>query len=535
MTRPVLRIMATLALLGAAGQAHAQIPRSRIYSRPATPSSEVLRRLNLKLAWRQSVPMDGPKDRFLAVRMDHRDLFVITRSGLVARLDQATGRILWKTRVGKAYAIAPFLAFNSHSVYAAVTDDLYGLDRETGNVLWETVLPSGLASAMVADEDQVYVPRADGRLSAYLVPGGKLYRDIESARGSTGKPRPKESWSQISTLELAFAPILTEESILAVGPSGRARGYAAYPGPGSGSGAVYRFDTDGKVGVRPGQFDDRAYVGSENGNLYALSCYDGKLAWRYVSGSQIVRTPAAFYEDVYATSRIEGMARLDAETGRSLWAVPVGRRNSITNPAADLFLAASRQYVYARDRAGRVLVLDRKRGVTLSMVDWSAFRFPVPNTATDRLFLAANDGTILCLHDKDQRRPILHRKRINERRVIRRLREPTTERGKRDEKPLRDRLGPFGERYNLRFRFADNVPAKSRETPVKLPPVENKRVWDLLASLLKPAGLGFRADDDEVVIVPAKEQEPDPDFRAKPPVKEKEKEKEKGRPKPKGG
>ena len=38
------------------------------------------------------------------------------------------------------------------------------------------------------------------------------------------------------------------------------------------------------------------------------------------------------------------------------------------------------------------------------------FVYPVPNEITDRLYLAAHNGLIVCLHDRDYATPLRHRK-----------------------------------------------------------------------------------------------------------------------------
>src|SRR3954463_11299458 len=92
---------------------HAQISRSRIYSRPAVPSDAALRRLNLVVAWRGSVPMASSRDRILRTELDGKDLFVLTSSGTVARIDAETGKSYWRARVGKAYTLTTALALNN--------------------------------------------------------------------------------------------------------------------------------------------------------------------------------------------------------------------------------------------------------------------------------------------------------------------------------------------------------------------------------------------------------------------------------------
>src|SRR3954449_10759628 len=99
-------VTTTLVVLLAGLVATAQIPRSRIYSRPDLPSTEALRRLNLHLAWRTYVPMAGRRDGIVRAEVDGRDLFVLTRSGEVIRLDQETGEQIWRVRVGKPYTLS---------------------------------------------------------------------------------------------------------------------------------------------------------------------------------------------------------------------------------------------------------------------------------------------------------------------------------------------------------------------------------------------------------------------------------------------
>ena len=81
-----------------------------------------------------------------------------------------------------------------------------------------------------------------------------------------------------------------------------------------------------------------------------------------------------------------------------------------SNPDADRFLAANPKFVYAADRSGRLLVLDRARGHKLSGYDTHFFHVPVINEVTDRIYLAANSGLIVCLHDKDYATPYRQRR-----------------------------------------------------------------------------------------------------------------------------
>ena len=64
-------------------------------------------------------------------------------------------------------------------------------------------------------------------------------------------------------------------------------------------------------------------------------------------------------EDVYVTAERAGLYRLDRQTGREVW----------HNGAAQRFLSANKKFVYATDKSGRFVVLDRERGTILSTWD----------------------------------------------------------------------------------------------------------------------------------------------------------------------
>src|SRR3954471_17959777 len=89
--------LAGLLLLAAVAWPQPQGERARIYSRPELPSKEALSRLNLRMAWRGYVPVDGRRDGLVRVELDRKDLFALTRSGSVQRMDAETGKVYWRS------------------------------------------------------------------------------------------------------------------------------------------------------------------------------------------------------------------------------------------------------------------------------------------------------------------------------------------------------------------------------------------------------------------------------------------------------
>ena len=210
-------------------------------------------------------------------------------------LDAATGEQLWKFTTGGPLHGAPVLwdAGGRPVVFAASSDRLvYALDAATGRTLWvhsvETYQPtlggarlSAPCVGRAAGRDAVFVGHwvYDRSLVHSLQRGGVTALDARD-----GKPL----WTQILGDNEVTAAIFAEH--------------------------------DGR---------GRVYVGSSNGNLYALAADTGAELW-HKTELDAVRSPPAWVplpRPLVATASKYGMVRgLDAETGTEAWSFKTGDR-----------------------------------------------------------------------------------------------------------------------------------------------------------------------------------------------------------------
>jgi outer membrane protein assembly factor BamB len=533
--------VAVVAVVLSGGTLRADIPPHKVYTRPEPPPREVLDRLNLQLRWRTYLPMDGSRDGLANVQMLGRDMLVQTRSGLVALLDAETGVTRWRTRVGLPYRVVGEPAANSRTVLVINNTILYALDRASGAVQWEHRLPGGVTASPVVDEDFIYIPVANGRLYSFLLPRmdllalqakglvaseerpvSKIYEKNRLSTGNIGPlssvratsipeetgAQPVKAWETVTGL-LEQPPLITRDSLLAVKPDGTAAGITKLTRDRAGVGDLYRFAADGPITVPAGQYGDMAYLGSQDRNVYALNINTGRVPWRFTAGQPVTREPVPLEKDVYVTAGPNGMTRLDRADGIALWRVPRGDRVLESNPEADRFLAANPKFVYATDRSGRLLVLDRRLGHKLSGYDFRDFTFPVVNDYTDRLYLASNHGLVVCLHDKEYRTPFRHRKLDDEsflsveEKLARKISDPGSKPA-----PLADILAGLKARYNLtvvisepRFQEAMMEPPGARA--VAFPKVDNEPLGDVLKKILAEAKATYEIVGEDVVVIPA--------------------------------
>lgn len=151
------------------------------------------------------------------------------------------------------------------------------------------------------------------------------------------------------------------------------------------------------VSAPAGQYADTFYVPSQNGDLTAYSVTpDRRKLWRTTTGGQINYKPIVGEGDLLISATDHGIYRLSRTSGDILW----------QNPKVERVLAVNPRYVYATDRLGDLQVLDRARGRNLGKLPSRDFNVPVVNDDNDRLYLAANNGLILALYDRDTPRPV---------------------------------------------------------------------------------------------------------------------------------
>jgi len=393
---------------------------SRLYTRPALPPAEMLERLNLTLAWHSRVAVDGLRDGLFSLQLvpgkNSFQFIVQTRQGAIVAVDAETGDLLWQTQVGQPYWSGQPVAFNSQALFVTRRDQLYALDRNTGRHLFETLDPrskqrivgvplTGVPSAAaVADERMLYIPFGS-RVSALQLPFERTKAPSvtleEKYARTSATDEPLINWdAPLSGLRIEQPLLLTNpprpaaSALGAVSPEGTFFSLSSQE-----RSEPIVFKTGAAVAVPLGQYENIAYLATENGNLYALNIANTDQLWRFNAEAPLFRKPDVTARDVYLSPDRLGLFRVDRKTGVARW----------LNRDGVHFLAVNNDFVYATDRLGRFLVLDYFRGTTLAVYDLRDYPVLFHNELTDRIYLGSNDGLILCLRHRGQRTPLLNK------------------------------------------------------------------------------------------------------------------------------
>jgi outer membrane protein assembly factor BamB len=427
LTGPILAVVLAATVVRAQEPAH-------LFSHPQVPTEEALSRLNLALAWRIYVPLDGRQDGIFSVQVLKDLILVQTHSGGIIALDPADGSTRWRTRVGLRYRQLQPLGVNDTTVFAYNGGLLFGIDRKNGATIWEFAPRHAPTGGPVADGEHLFLPLNGARLDAFDLPRpgarprpGPVANPAEppvpsgTAPAPSGTPpsespsnRPTEPsqpavvapeepaagprfleplfvWTYEAEAAIERQPVLSRENVFVAEENGGMVGVAKETPR-----EVFRLRADSRPSAGPGHYADVAYQPTEDFVMYAVDIHLGRLLWRFTAAGLMLQPPAVNDDDIYVSTSGAGVYRLSRRTGEELW----------RNPGAFRFLAANPRFVYAINRSGRLLVLDRQRGTTLSSCDARDFSFRVVNEVTDRVYLAAHDGLLICMHDRAYPTPL---------------------------------------------------------------------------------------------------------------------------------
>ncbi|MGF1578890.1 MAG: PQQ-binding-like beta-propeller repeat protein [Gemmataceae bacterium] len=411
----------------------------RMYTRPEVPPKDVLDRLSLTLAWSGKIRTAGLKDGIATLQImgpannkSNAHLLIQTIGGDIVQYDAENGDRLWRTPVRIPFESILPITYNPDTVFVFRGNYMFGLDRTTGKHRFYTVdylqtaerttlrpplnvklgyrLIFPPTSPPVADDLAVFIPSGP-RIAAYLTPfpkpkDKKLYTvpAINPASAfppdvleleKLNPPALKFIWSKrFLDFNIATQPVISEKAITIPGTNGVLLTHDKFNGD-----QRKRYKVFGKLSAALGHFGNQVFIGTEETLLYAFDVQDRRLQWRYFSGGRIKKPVHVTYEDVFITPEKAGLSRLDRKTGRSLW----------RNRDANMFLAVNQKFVYARDSRGNLLVIDYMRGRTLAKLNTRAFTITLPHTYTDRIYMAAHNGRIMCLRLTENETPVLPR------------------------------------------------------------------------------------------------------------------------------
>ncbi len=274
-----------------------------------------------EVVWDESVG-DGVEHYFsrLSPTVAFDKVFAASRFGDAYAFDLETGNEVWHIDLSD---INDELGFFDDAVSARIAGgvvagynkvflgsengDVFALDAETGELVWQAKVPGEVISQPALDSNLVVVNTASGALVALDVETGEQ-------KWKTDQSVPPLSLRGVSGVAInsggAFVGLASGEIAVFILESGQ-QGWTKEIGEPSGATELQRIvDVD----VTPVVFGDKVFAISSNGNLAAIDLRTGREVWKRkyssfrklsIAGNQIYATDIQGH--VYAINRNSGM------------------------------------------------------------------------------------------------------------------------------------------------------------------------------------------------------------------------------------
>lgn len=250
--------------------------------------------------------------------LDGDGMYFLDDSGVAHKLDDATGKTVWRRPLGTLAAATPAIAAGAGLVLMPVLSDhthspgggrFVALSMRTGRVVWSKPLAAGSESPPIVSGHSVYFGDSGGTLYALNIHTGHV------------------EWTYRARGAIKGGPALWHGDLFFGDYTGRA--YAVRAGDGH---QVWAVSTEGAhFGLGSGSFYatpavayGRVYMGSTDGRMYSFGARDGALAWAtatgaYIYSSAAIADPRGGGPTVYAGSYDGYLYAFNAQTGAVRW------------------------------------------------------------------------------------------------------------------------------------------------------------------------------------------------------------------------
>ena len=313
------------------------------------------------------------------------------------RAPRTLHRVKWTFPTGDRIVSSPVV--DGGVVYVGSDDgSVYAVDAASGTLRWQRRTGGPVASTPAIANGRLYVASYDGKVYALdartgeplwkFATGGERRFEAKGLHGML----PKQQTIADPFDVFLSSPVVADGTVY-VG-SGDGNLYALDAATGE---PRWTFRTGNVVHASPAFADGIVFVGSWDGDFYAVDAKTGAEKWRFHGGQDpaihnqvgFQSSPAVVDGVVYVGCRDANLYAIDAATGKEKWRVDHEGSWVVASPA----VAGGRVY-YATSDSSLYLVVEAATGKTLVRRDSRAFVFSSPQVAGDVVLVGVLNGTL---------------------------------------------------------------------------------------------------------------------------------------------
>nr|WP_166416303.1 PQQ-like beta-propeller repeat protein [Cochlodiniinecator piscidefendens] len=324
-------------------------------------------------------------------------VFTMDSRSVVSAVDAATGEIRWSRDLTPAFDRNPNASSGGlavvDGVLAATTGygQLFSIDAATGDENWNQRLDAPATGAPTIVGDIIYTMSRDGRAWAVNIDNGRVRWELPGAPSSAnveGGAGPAVAGN------VAIFPYGSGDVVASLPQGGIRVWNASVAGQRRGRAYADISDVTGDPVINNG----RLYVGNSSGRLAAINLTNGSRIWTANEGTLSPVWPEG--GSIFMVSDESQLMRLDADTGETIWAIPLPyfenrrerRRKGIYAHYGPI-VAGGRVIVPSSD--GVIRIFDPVDGTLVETVDLPRGATTNPAIANGTLYVVNSNGQLL--------------------------------------------------------------------------------------------------------------------------------------------
>jgi hypothetical protein len=322
-------------------------------------------------------PSDAPLPTVESFVVPKITIYASSERGMVHALDGETGRTLWTTSVGNPLYPTTAPAANDKYVGVCNGSTIYVMLAESGAVIWSRPAVSAPGAGPALTEEYIFVPMISGQVESYLLDDPRQPAGFYKSFGRA-----------------MVQPVVSTNSVAWPTDAGN-----LYVGIANAPGVRFRMQATDRISSAPAFLEPgKVFAASLDGYIYCINEAKGNILWRVTTGERITHSPVALDDKVFVISDRGSMYAIDAATALERWVTGGIRR----------YLAGNEKRLYCLDTRGNLAVLDAASGSRLASIPNVHSELPLINTQTDRILLVNSTGLVQCLREADLPWPVVH-------------------------------------------------------------------------------------------------------------------------------
>ena len=370
-----------ISLACTSGSADAQIGRGA-----QLPTRKLLDRYNLEQLWTTRAVINPSRDRVSNLVLDEETVYVQTQNGYITAFDSQSGAQRWAQLLARVDTPQFPLISNSETVLVNAGMSMFAVDKWTGGELWSINLPEQVSTSPAMDEERVFLATGSGSVYAFeLKKVLELYRQNRLPEWGF----QARLWRHSTSKPIRFSPISYDGQITFASET-----KTIYSVNAADDSLVFQMEMPENVTSPMVRSDGKLYVATGDQRLYCFDAQRGTTLWVFIARSSISHAPVVINNRCFVSPNDGSLHCLNTETGVALW----------EQKGATRMLAETENYIVSQDKQDNILLLspnEDQSGVRIvARLPLRDFTIRVENELTDRIYLAAPSGLVICLKEK---------------------------------------------------------------------------------------------------------------------------------------